>query len=91
MPYALVVTVSIEGIQGSEEMLRQQVIPAVKQQAGFVSGTWIRSEDGTNAMRVVLFDTKDNAEAAEQATPSVRPADAPAITGSSVYEVVGQA
>jgi hypothetical protein len=91
VPYALVVTVSLEGAQDGEEMLRQQVIPAVKQQAGFLSGTWSRSEDGNNGMGIVLFDTKDNAKAAEQGTPRVRPEGAPAITGSSVHEVVGQA
>ena len=62
----------------------------MKGQPGFVSGTWLGTEDGTFGHSIVLFDSKENAEAASK---NVAPPDgAPvSIAYNQVYEVVAQA
>jgi hypothetical protein len=91
MAWALAVTVSLEGTERSEQMLREQIVPTIKQQAGFQSGTWMRSNDGTKGMGVVLYDTQANAEAARAALPQARPPGAPPVTNSDLFEVLVQA
>ena len=45
-------------------MLREQVVPAVSQQPGFVTGYWTRK--GNREMSFVLFESEDAANNASQ-------------------------
>jgi hypothetical protein len=93
MAHALVTTVNLEGRsrEEAEQTLNDQVIPAVKQVPGFQRGTWLRSADGKTGMGVVVFESEDAATAAREAMPAMRPADAPPIVSSEIYDVTGLA
>ena len=47
----------------ARELLNTFTIPAVKQQPGFISGTWLRSRDGTSGTSVLLVDSEEAATA----------------------------
>jgi len=95
MPYALVAQVQFQ--DGSDpvvaqKVLESEVIPLVKAQVGFQRGTWFRNVDGTSGIGTVVFDTEANANTAREGIRSQpRPADAPTITSTGVYEVVAEA
>jgi hypothetical protein len=63
--HAVIVTVELdEAVAGNaEEMLNQQVIPAVKAAPGFVAGSWLERGDG-KGLSVVLFESEETARAA---------------------------
>lgn len=66
--HAVVVTVRIEPEQAeaSRTVLENEIVPRVSQAPGFSSGYWTAADDQTSGLSMVLFDTKDNAEAAAE-------------------------
>ena len=62
--HAVVVRVSIQDFEAAKKGLKENVIPAVTQAPGFVAGYWTRSEDGSNGIGMVLFDSQESANAA---------------------------
>ena len=62
--YAVLVQVSINDGGSAEQELRERVVPHVASAPGFVAGYWTRSEDGTNGIGMVLFDSQESAHAA---------------------------
>ena len=95
MPYAFIAQVQFQ--DGSDpgvgqKVLESEVIPLVKAQVGFQRGTWFRNVDGKTGIGTAVFDTETNAKAAGEAIRSQpRPAEAPTITTTGVYEVVAEA
>jgi hypothetical protein len=62
--HAVVVRVSIQDFEIARKGLKENVIPAVTQAPGFVAGYWTRSQDGSNGIGMVLFESQESAEAA---------------------------
>ena len=93
MPYALVTHVNLEGRprEEGERLLNEQIVPTVKQAPGFQRGVWLRTQDGLTGMGVVVFDTEESATSAREAMRTQRPADAPPITSSEMFEVTALA
>jgi hypothetical protein len=93
MAHALVSHVNLEGRKPEdlERLLNEQVIPRVKQLPGFQRGVWLRSEDGSKGMGIVVFDSEANATSARDGLDGVRPADAPPITSTAIHDVTGLA
>ena len=95
MPYAFIAQVQFP--EGSDPVIGQKVlesdvIPLVTAQPGFQRGTWFRNVDGKTGIGAAVFDTEANAKAAGSAIRSqTRPAEAPTITTTGVYEVVAEA
>ena len=92
--YAVVVTVNITGAAQSDsqrKVLREQIVPQVSKTPGFVKGYWTGRADGMQGLSLVVFDTKEHAEAAANMAPSSP--FPPGITLSSVEvrEVVAEA
>ena len=58
--HAVVVRVSIQDFEAAKKGLKENVIPAVTQAPGFVAGYWTRSEDGSNGIGMVLFDSQES-------------------------------
>lgn len=85
--HAVVVQVTIEG-QGSEQELRERVVPAVSQAPGFVAGYWTRKDDSGLSMTVW-----ESEGAASSASEMVRSAPPQGVTINSVEirEVVASA
>lgn len=93
MAHALVTQVDLAGRDPAEaeQLLNEQVIPVVKGLPGFDRGVWLRSADGSTGMGIVVFESEEQATAAEAGMGSMRPAGAPSITRSAVYVVTGLA
>jgi hypothetical protein len=70
----------------SEKLLREVMVPRLKALPGFRSARFLRSEDGTAGVGVVLFDTAANAKAGLDAMAKDRPADAPPVENTAIYE-----
>ena len=63
--YAVVGSWRMDAAQAveQEQVLVEQIVPAVKAAAGFVAGYWCRSTDDTEAVSFVTFDDRAHAEA----------------------------
>jgi hypothetical protein len=88
--HAVVVRVSIQDAGPAEEYLKSEIVPRVSQAPGFVAGYWSRSEDGSNGLSVIVFESEEAARRmADQVVP---PEDAPATVDEvEVREVVASA
>jgi hypothetical protein len=90
MAFAAVTYVKLEGrdrAQG-EKLLREVMIPRIQALPGFQAARFLRSMDGTSGVGAVIFDTESNAQAALDAMTSNRPAEAPPVESTALYEVV---
>jgi heme-degrading monooxygenase HmoA len=61
--HAVVVRVSIGDAAVAEKGLREKVVPAVSSAPGFVAGYWTRSDDGSNGLSMLVFESEDAARA----------------------------
>jgi hypothetical protein len=86
--HAVVVTVTISDQEVAESHLREQVVPAVSQAPGFVTGHWTRK--GDSGMAMVIFESEDAAEAMRERVPSLAP-DEVTVEDVDVREVVAHA
>ena len=62
--HAVVVRVSIGDAEIAEKGLREKVVPAVSSAPGFVAGYWTQSDDGSNGLSMLVFESEDAARAA---------------------------
>ena len=89
MAHAVIMQVNL-GHDGNSEaglrMLEEMVVPHAKSQAGFQSGIWMNSDGAGTG--VVVFDTEQNARAAQEALKP--PPDGPELISSVVAEVGAQ-
>lgn len=91
MPYAFIAEVEFadDDLDASRRLLNEGLIPVAKSLPGFQSGVWTRA--GRKGIGTIIFDTEDNANAGQATLKENRPAEAPQITQSGIYEVMGQA
>ena len=61
--HAVVVRVSVGNAEIAEKGLREKVVPAVSSAPGFVAGYWTRSDDGSNGLSMLVFESEDAARA----------------------------
>lgn len=87
--HAVIVDVSISDTEGSQQELRERVVPMVSQAPGFVSGFWMEAGEG-RGHSVVIFESE---EAAKRMADQVRSNAPSAVTIDSVdvREVVAHA
>ena len=64
--HAVVVRVNIGDPETAEPGLIEQVVPRVSQRPGFVAGYWTRSDDGSNGLSMIVFDSEDGARRAAE-------------------------
>ena len=82
--YALIVTVAVDAAGDREQMLaglENGVIPRVRQSPGAVAGHWLDPDSESRGMSVVLFETREQADAAAASVPEH---PAPGVTRLSV-------
>ena len=92
--HGLVVRLQIDTARAEDavKLLHEFVVPTVKQGAGFVSGTWMRSEDGTGTCSVLLYEDEEVAKAAAGRAAEAPPSGAPTtFVSAEVFEVMAQA
>lgn len=85
--HALVVKVTIAG-EPDTRVLREQVIPRVKEAPGFVAGYWTR--EGEDGLSMVVFDNEEQARTASERIPSMLP-DNVTLQSAEVRSVVAHA
>jgi hypothetical protein len=93
MPFAAVTNVNLEGrdTELGEKLLREVLVPRLKAQPGFRNARFLRSQDGKTGVGAVLFDTEANARAGLDAMTTDRPAEAPPVESTAIYELVLEA
>ena len=91
--HAVVVRVNIGDPGTAEQGLREEVVPRVSKAPGFVAGYWTRSDDGTNGVSMLVFDSEEAArQSAEflQGTDAIRP-ETVTLESVEVREVLANA
>jgi hypothetical protein len=61
--HAVVVRVSIGDPELAEKGMREKLVPAVTSAPGFVAAYWTRSDDGSNGLSMLVFESEDAARA----------------------------
>jgi len=64
----------------AEQVLNQQILPAVKMMDGFVSGIWARALDGKSGTNLLVFEDEASARAAVAAAEATAPPPQAPIT-----------
>ena len=62
--HAVVVRVTVGDAEIADRGLREQVVPGVSGASGFVAGYWTRSDDGSNGLSMLVFESEDAARTA---------------------------
>jgi hypothetical protein len=88
--HAVVVRVSIKDEENAQKALREEVVPRVSQAPGFVTGHWTKSDDGTNGMALIVFESEDAARTASDRIGANVP-DAVTLESIEVREIVANA
>jgi heme-degrading monooxygenase HmoA len=91
--YAVFGRVEVDSSRADEaaELLNNYTVPMVKQAPGFVGGTWARSADGTHGLSLILFESEEEARAAERAATGPPPGGPVTFVSAEVFEVLAQA
>jgi hypothetical protein len=90
--HAVLVRVSIGDVDVAHKGLTEQVVPRVSSAPGFVAGYWTRSEDGTNGLSMLVFESEEAARAAaEQVRSGVVMPETVSLDSAEVREVVANA
>jgi hypothetical protein len=90
MTFAAVTYVDLEGRDPAQglQLLNDMLVPRLKAMPGFQSARFLRSEDGKTGIGSAICDSQGHARECLSAMTAERPADAPVVTSSAVYEVV---
>lgn len=89
----LIVTMTLDPARTGEvdRHLSEDVVAWARAQPGFVTGSWLRSEDRRTAMGVVTFASAEAAATAAVGPRSAPPGPAWSIDSVEISELVGQA
>ena len=89
--HAVVVRVTINDAEQAVETLRNEVVPMASGAPGFVAGYWSRSEDKSNGMGVMIFESEDAARAVAERAGQGPPDDTVTQESVEVREVLASA
>jgi hypothetical protein len=93
MTFAVVTYVDLEGRDPAQAvgLLNETLVPKMKGMPGFVSARFLRSQDGKTGIGSVICDSSGHAQQFLTTMTAERPAEAPPVSSSAVYEVVLEA
>ena len=86
--HAVVVRVTVNDEEPALKALREQVVPAISQVPGFVTGYWTRK--GNNGLSLAVFESEDAANGASDRVRDAVP-DGITVEDVEVREVVASA
>ena len=86
--HALLVKVTVNDEQSALPALREQVVPAISQVPGFVTGYWTRK--GDSGVSLVVFESEDAATRASERVGQAAP-EGVTIDDIEIREVVASA
>ena len=61
--HAVAVKVAIGDAESAQKELRERIVPSVSGALGLVAAYWTRSDDGSNGLSMLVFETEDAARA----------------------------
>src|SRR5436190_1929405 len=78
MPHAAIVTVDIAAGQfdSAQKVLINEIVPRISKAPGFIKGYWTVRGDKTQGLSIIVFDSKQNADAAATARQCIELAEA---------------
>ena len=92
--HGMVVKVKIDAARfdEAEQGLNEMVVPTVKAQPGFVRGTWLHDRAQNRGIGVVVYESKDAAQAAMEMFEQMRAApesanDPVTVESAELYDV----
>lgn len=88
--HAIAVKVSISDSETARKGLEEKVVPRVSQAPGFVAGYWTLSEDKSNGLSLIVFESDDAARAVEGRIRTDVP-EGVTVDSTEVREVVASA
>jgi hypothetical protein len=90
MTFAAVTYVDLEGFDAAQglQLLNDMLVPRLKAMPGFQSARFLRSQDGKTGIGSAICDSESHAQQCLTAMTAERPANAPMVTSSAIYEVV---
>ena len=88
--HAVIAKVSLSDAEAAQKHLRENIVPRVSQALGFVAGYWTQSDDATNGQAMVVFESKQAAQAMADMIPGMVP-EGVTLQGTEVREVVANA
>ena len=88
--HAVVIRVSIKDEENAQKALTEEVVPRVSHAPGFVAGHWTKSDDGTNGMSLLVFESEDAARTASERIGANVP-EAVTLESIEVREIVAKA
>jgi hypothetical protein len=83
--------VNINDFQSGRQFLTEEVVPRVSQAPGFVAGYWTTSDDNSNGLSMIVFDSEDAARQVAQMIESQGMDEGVTLEGTDVREVVANA
>ena len=90
--HAVAVKVTIGDVESAQKELHERVVPSVAGAPGLVAAYWTRSDDGSNGLSMLVFETED---AARAMADRIRGADwmpeAVTLDSAEVREVIANA
>ena len=89
--HAVVARVSIGDFTAADPELRERIVPRVKDAPGFVAGYWTKTDDGTNGLSMLVFESEQEARAAAEMLRSGPPPATVTMESVEVREVVANA
>ena len=86
--HAVVIRATIGEPELAHKGLQEQVVPRVSNAPGLVAAYWTRSDDKTNGVAMIVFESEEAARAAADQLGSAPPPDTVTLDSVEVREVV---
>ena len=88
--HAVVVRVSFNDVEIARKTLSERVVPAASQSPGFVAGYWTWSDDQSNGLSMIVFESDDAARTLAERIRGMAP-EGVTVDSIEVREVVASA
>jgi hypothetical protein len=92
--YAVLIEVDVAGVdpESGIHVLREQIVPAIKQLPGFQSGTWLTGNEQGRGLSLTVWDSEEHARTmADRFGVGSSPAMSASISRCEVREVAATA
>jgi hypothetical protein len=89
--HAVVIRATIGEPETAQKGLQEQVVPRVSNAPGLVAAYWTRSDDKTNGVSMIVFESEEAARAAAEMIGSAPPPETVTLDSVEVREVVASA
>jgi hypothetical protein len=92
--HAVLIEVDVGGVDREQgiAVLKQQIVPAIRQLPGFQSGTWLTGDEGGKGLSLTVWDTEEHARAmADRFGPGSSPQAGAAVKRCEIRDVAATA